>query len=129
MKDDTKMVIVMRTDLSMRKGKMMAQAGHASLAFLLNNNTSKRATTLRTELSKKEATWLFGEQTKIAVAVESLGALEALVFKAQVKGVEVNVITDAGKTEFGGVPTITCAAFGPEKVEVIDELTGHLKLL
>ena len=29
----TKQVIVMRTDLNMRKGKMAAQAGHASLMF------------------------------------------------------------------------------------------------
>lgn len=33
---DTKQVIVMRTDLNMRKGKMCAQAAHASLAAILN---------------------------------------------------------------------------------------------
>ena len=127
--EDTKMVIVMRTDLSMRKGKMMAQAAHAALAFLLNNNSSKKAAVLRTELSKKEATWLFGSQTKIVVGVDSLGALDDIVFKAQVKGIEVNVITDAGRTEFHGVPTVTCAALGPGLIDEIDELTAHLKLL
>lgn len=30
----TKQVIVMRTDLNMRKGKMIAQGSHASIAFL-----------------------------------------------------------------------------------------------
>ena len=33
----TKQVIVMRTDLNMRKGKMIAQGSHASLAFLTRN--------------------------------------------------------------------------------------------
>ena len=32
--DDVKMVIVMRTDLNMRKGKMMAQSAHAAMMFI-----------------------------------------------------------------------------------------------
>lgn len=124
-----KMVIVMRTDLNMRKGKQMAQSAHAAQAFLLQNNVSKKLNVLRCELSQKEQTWFASGHTKIVVGVDSLGALEDLVFKAKLNGIEQHVITDAGRTEFDGVPTVTCAAFGPEYEDVIDPLTKHLKLL
>jgi hypothetical protein len=34
-----------------------------------------------------------------------------------------------GRTEFGGVPTKSCLAMGPDEYERIDAITGHLKLL
>ena len=39
------------------------------------------------------------------------------------------VITDIGKTEFGGVPTVTAMAIGPADSDEINKITGHLKLL
>lgn len=39
-----------------------------------------------------------------------------------------NLITDSGLTEFGGVPTKTVCAIGPDYDEKIDKITGHLKL-
>ena len=41
----------------------------------------------------------------------------------------VKLITDAGLTEFNGVPTKTCLALGPDYPENIDPITGNLKLL
>ena len=38
------------------------------------------------------------------------------------------MIIDLGKTEFNGEPTKTCLAIGPNKTELIDSITGHLKL-
>ena len=38
------------------------------------------------------------------------------------------VITDAGMTEFHGVPTKTCLALEPLPTEIADELTGGLPL-
>jgi PTH2 family peptidyl-tRNA hydrolase len=40
-----------------------------------------------------------------------------------------DLIIDSGKTEFGGVPTKTCLAIGPDYSEKIDKVTGNLKLL
>jgi PTH2 family peptidyl-tRNA hydrolase len=39
------------------------------------------------------------------------------------------LIIDSGLTEFGGVPTKTCVAIGPDIDAKIDVLTKHLKLL
>jgi peptidyl-tRNA hydrolase len=43
--------------------------------------------------------------------------------------VQVYQIVDNGLTEFKGMKTLTCAAFGPDYAEVLDEITGHLKLI
>ena len=45
-----KQVIVVRRDLNMRKGKLAAQVAHASMKFLIDNNTSERPDTLLVEL-------------------------------------------------------------------------------
>ena len=39
------------------------------------------------------------------------------------------LITDAGLTEFHGVPTKTCLGIGPWESEEIDKITGELSLL
>jgi PTH2 family peptidyl-tRNA hydrolase len=70
-----------------------------------------------------------GSFTKIVVGVESQDALEHLMFLAQLEGIEAHSVVDLGKTEFNGIPTLTCAAFGPCEEEQLNKLTGHLKLL
>lgn len=40
---ETKQVIVMRKDLNMRKGKMIAQGSHASMAVILDELDIKQA--------------------------------------------------------------------------------------
>jgi PTH2 family peptidyl-tRNA hydrolase len=127
--NDVKMVIVMRTDLGMRKGKMCAQAAHAAMEFIFENNESDRGGEINTKLSEKEIVWLREGTTKIVVGVGSEKELNDLVFKAKLADVETHTITDAGRTEFKGVPTLTCAAFGPDEIDVIDKITGGLKLL
>lgn len=127
---EVKQVIVMRTDLNMRKGKMIAQGNHATMKFLIDNNVSENPSELRVELSPAEAQWLFnGKFTKITLKAESEEELQQLIFQAELAGIEVHPIIDSGKTEFNGVATLTCAAFGPDDVEVIDKITGHLKPL
>jgi PTH2 family peptidyl-tRNA hydrolase len=44
-------------------------------------------------------------------------------------GVNAKLIVDAGLTEFGGIPTVTCIAIGPDYPEKIDPITKNLKLL
>jgi PTH2 family peptidyl-tRNA hydrolase len=126
---DVKQVIVVRKDLSMRKGKMCAQVAHASMKFLTDNNEAERGDEVHVKLSPAEATWLTGSFTKIVVGVDSQDALEDLILNAELSGIEVHPIIDAGRTEFNGVPTLTCAAFGPCEAEFLDPITGNLKLM
>jgi len=113
-----KQVIVMRKDLGMRKGKMIAQGAHASLKAVLEN--LKHPCVLQ---------WLASKFTKIVVSVNSEEELLGLVALAEEWGIINALITDAGLTEFNGVPTNTCAAFGPALEEDLDPLTGQLPLL
>jgi PTH2 family peptidyl-tRNA hydrolase len=128
-KQNIKQVIVVRKDLNMRKGKIASQVAHAAMKFIVDNNEALRGDELRVNLKDTEAMWLTGSFTKVVVGVDSQDALEDLIFRAKLKDVEVHPIVDSGKTEFDGVPTLTCAAFGPDESFVLDEITGRLKLI
>lgn len=125
---EVKQVIVVRKDLNMRKGKIAAQAAHAAMKFLCDDLDTVGGLIVR-PLSKPEKAWLNGAFAKVVVYCESEQELLDLVAKAKVNGVTVKTIVDAGRTEFHGVPTLTCAAFGPDEVDRLDAVTGHLKLL
>jgi PTH2 family peptidyl-tRNA hydrolase len=124
-----KQVIVIRKDLGMRAGKMVAQGSHASMMFLINAHySSNRA--VYNQACMKLANWLFDSaMTKICCRVESEQELLEIADKAKDAGLEVHPIEDAGRTEFHGVPTLTCLAIGPDDSDKIDAITGHLKLL
>jgi len=65
---------------------------------------------------------------KVTVKVTSEDELMAVYAKAREAGLAVNLITDRGLTEFGGVPTRTCLAVGPDYDDLIDPVTGDLEL-
>lgn len=113
-----KQIIVMRKDLNMRKGKLVAQGAHASMKAYLENKDHPNVTE-----------WLKGLFTKIAVSVDSETELFDVAQKAKDAGLIVAVIQDSGLTEFGGVPTYTCIAVGPATHDELLPITGHLKLL
>jgi len=126
----SKQVIVIRKDLNMRKGKMCSQSAHASLATLLNNATGdKKEKTIHLEEGTAIEDWINGRFTKICVSVNSEQELDEIYQKAKDKGLICALITDAGLTEFNGVPTKTCCAIGPNWSDEIDEITGGLPLL
>lgn len=129
-----KQVIVMRKDLNMRKGKIAAQAAHASMMVLLKlmykyiwNQESRYE--IRTKIGSPLDEWLRGLFTKICVYVDSEEELKEIYMKAYHKDMLCAMVVDSGATEFKGVPTLTCCAIGPDESEKIDVITGHLKLL
>jgi PTH2 family peptidyl-tRNA hydrolase len=140
---DTKQVIVMRKDLNMRKGKMIAQASHATMAFLTSgfaasfenahkaysNNKKVAFYAPPGTFSEVELDWINNSFTKICVYVESEEDLFLYHDAAQMLGIRSHLIQDAGVTEFHGVPTYTCLALGPDLNEKIDGITGELPLL
>jgi len=121
------MIICVRKDLNMRKGKIAAQTAHASMSFLVKGNLA--GAVLHKELTEVEAAWLSGSFTKIVVYVNSEAELLARIQAGEAAGVTVHPTHDNGLTEFHGVKTLTCAAFGPDLPEVLDPLTGGLPLL
>jgi len=119
---DIKQVIVMRNDLNMRKGKMCAQAAHASIQFM------KNLVMCDVGPSRIEIDWLDYGMTKICVRVDSEAELMDIFNQAKEAKLTVHLVTDAGLTEFKE-PTITCLAIGPNRAEDINKITGKLTLL
>jgi len=142
--DYVKQIIVIRKDLKMRKGKIAAQAAHASMKVLLDNMIfederrphpflviDSKFTKLSSVMHKKGCLyrWLNGAFTKVVVSVDSEEELFEIKQKAMDAGIVNALITDAGKTEFHGVPTNTALAIGPEWASKLEPITGDLKLL
>ena len=123
-----KQVIVMRHDLKMRRGKQIAQGSHASMSFICRRLQNQGSISLD-DFPEVERTWLTGSFAKVCCRVNSEEELMNIFDEAKAAGLEVHLITDSGKTEFHGQPTRTCLAIGPDVVEKIDVLTGHLELL
>jgi PTH2 family peptidyl-tRNA hydrolase len=116
--DKLQQVIVIRKDLTMRKGKMIAQGGHAVAIILINHFNDEQV-----------KHWFSTGQTKICVYVESEEELLRVYNDAQTKNLICCLIEDSGLTEFNGVSTLTCCAIGPASKSQLQPITGHLKLL
>jgi peptidyl-tRNA hydrolase, PTH2 family len=123
-----KQVIVLRKDLNMRKGKMVAQGAHASLraVLLLGHREGERFVI---PLDARLEPWLLGRFKKICVSVNSEAELLSLHEATKAAGVITALIQDAGITEFGNVPTYTALAVGPDREDRVDAITGALPLL
>jgi len=126
-----KQVIVIRRDLKMRRGKEIAQGAHAASAWLaemvvagLDPVTGRSTVTL----DPVAALWLTTSWRKVTVQGHSEEQLRELHEQAQARGLRSHLVTDSGRTEFGGVPTITALAIGPGLVSLIDEVTGGLTI-
>ncbi|GAB6547089.1 hypothetical protein bcgnr5378_29600 [Bacillus cereus] len=120
---ETKMVIVMRKDLNMTKGKYVAQGSHASLGNVLSiqkNGTDKHKEILNI--------WLNESFVKVCVYVNSFDELHEIYRKAVANDEAVQLITDNGLTMFNGIKTDTCLSILGYRQD-IDEITGHLGLL
>ena len=134
-----KMMIVMRRDLKMRKGKIAVQAGHACVeAVLCALIREGRQEDLRLHegyaclMPRGEETpltrWMAEGMAKVCVYVDSLEELLAVEKKAREVGLHAALIQDAGRTEFHGEPTFTCLAIEPAFPEEVDPVTGELPL-
>ena len=136
---ETKQVLIWRKDLrnadgnKVRTGKIVAQLAHASMKAILDEGSfyeddvgSETLTIPMTDVTKN---WLMGIFTKICVSVDSEEELLSIYHQAVNMGLCSSLIQDVGKTEFNGVPTYTAVAVGPADVEVVNKITGHLKLL
>ena len=137
MDEAPKQVIVMRTDLKMRKGKMIAQGAHASMKVFFDRIPQREKgwpdgyarITVPMAIDRPMFDWLEGIFTKVCLRVESEAELDAIYETALMADLPCALIVDAGKTEFKGIPTKTCCAIGPAMPSEIDPITGHLKLL
>ena len=113
-----KQVIVVRTDLDMGKGKIAAQVGHACVLGAEH-------------VRKSNPDWFkewWSGQEKIVVKVTSLKELEEIKEHAFSLNVPCSEVTDAGHTQIEP-GTTTCVSLGPAPEDLVDKISGNLKLL
>ena len=130
----TKQVIVWRADVKtasghkLRSGKLMAQASHGAIGscFSLGERVGNK---IIFDLDKHPylLNWFETGETKIVLQCKDEKGLVEIFQKAKQAGLPCRLITDAGRTEFNGVPTKTCIGIGPAWVEDIDKITGELE--
>lgn len=116
-----KLVLIVRTDLSMGQGKIASQCAHAALECYLKASKG---------IFKSFATklWLMTGQPKIVLKVQSEKELMSLADSAQKAGLTTVAIRDAGRTQLKP-GTVTVLGIGPGAADRIDSVTSHLKLL
>ncbi len=122
-----KQIIILRKDLNMRKGKLVAQGAHASMGAILSL-MKQEGNTLTLEMDERTEPWLTGRFKKICVYVNTEQELLDLHKQALDAGMVCSLIQDAGLTEFGGVKTYTAVGIGPDREDKVDVLTKHLPL-
>ncbi len=117
--DEAKMVIVVRADLKMSKGKAAAQAAHAAVncAFASKKKDSKT-------FDK----WMDSGQRKVVLKVQDEKQLFEIKAMADAAGLINSIITDAGRTEIAP-GSVTCIGIGPSTDSVLDKITGGLSML
>ena len=112
----SKQVIVLRTDLEISKGKLAAQACHASVESVLRSD------------AKTVQKWRESGAKKVVLKVSSETELKSIQQKAAKAKLVSVLISDAGLTQLKP-GTKTAVGIGPDAEVKIDKITGKLKLL
>lgn len=114
-----KMVLVIRADLKLTKGKIASQTAHAAVTCFKKSLDSKP------KIAEK---WFSIGQPKIVLKVDNLSELEKLRDQAKNADLITTLILDAGRTQIDA-GTCTCLGIGPDYDENIDAIVKDLKLL
>lgn len=98
----------------MGKGKLAAQVAHAAVSAAGR--------------SPHKSAWLFQGQKKTVLKCSGLAELKTLRDEADKARLPYAFIEDAGLTQLPP-GTATCLGIGPAPEDLVDEITGRLKLL
>lgn len=116
---DHKLVVAVRSDLELSRGKLAVQVAHASVMAAFDAKARHR---------RWFADWYAEGQKKVVVKAAGLPELHALRTRARALGLPTALVEDAGLTELPP-GTVTCLAVGPGPNELVDRVTGSLRLV
>jgi PTH2 family peptidyl-tRNA hydrolase len=113
------MVLVINTSLSMGKGKIAAQCGHAAVGCY--KVAAKQA-------PRGLAAWERSGCAKIAVKCPDEAEMEEIAVRAMSLDIPMYLVEDAGRTQIAA-GSRTVLGLGPAPVYMFEGLTSHLKLM
>lgn len=113
------MILVVNTELGMKKGKIMAQCCHAAVACY------KRAAK---QCPRGLSTWERTGCAKIAVKCPTQDEMELIAVQALERDIPLYLVEDAGRTQIAA-GSRTVLGLGPAPAKVFEGLTDHLKLM
>ena len=114
---EPQMVIVVRRDLALPKGKLAVQAAHAAVSLVM-----------KTKSSPEFKEWISIGQKKVAVWADDEKHLLAIKRAAEDRDLPTVLIKDAGRTVIAA-GTTTCIGIGPADATALEPVTGELKLV
>lgn len=118
-KEEYKLVVLVRNDVKMGKGKIAAQVGHAAVECALHAEKKDK---------KAFDAWMACGQKKVVLKVDNREEMVRYMSEARSKGLFCAMITDAGRTQIEP-GTDTCVGIGPATCSELDAVTGDLKML
>jgi len=116
-KDDLRIYCVVRIDINMPLGKLIAQTGHGFMGALVGCKDEDL-----------KARYLGAAFTKIALKGKNLNALERAKRECDELGITTALITDSGRTVFNE-PTVTCLGIGPVTYDQLPKYVQKMHLL
>lgn len=114
--DDLRIYCLIRQDINMPLGKMIAQSGHAFMGAMLVADQ-----TIVDE-------YLSGPFTKISKWTKNLDSMLRAKKECDDLGLPVALITDSGRTVFNE-PTVTCLGIGPVKRSQLPKFVDKMRLV
>lgn len=116
--ENFKMVLVVRNDLKMGKGKIAAQCSHATLGLYKK---------LHNRAPKALNRWEMCGQVKVVVKIEREEDMLLLQERAKSLNIPTHITIDSGRTQIAPNSRTVMAVLGP--ADLVDDITGRLKLL
>jgi len=117
--DEVTMILIVRDDLKLSKGKLAAQCAHAAV------DCAMKARKKAPRLSER---WNNSGSRKIVVRADDETHIQELYAKAMTAGLVSHLVKDAGRTEIPA-GTVTVLGIGPATRMTVDAITSDLKLL
>lgn len=115
-----KMVMCVRMDLKMDKGKIAAQCSHSAIGLYKKLIKTKK-------YEKMLEAWEMNGQKKIVAKLKTEKDMNLLISKATDAGILFEVITDAGRTQVAAGSRTVLALIDFENK--LNTITGQLKLM
>ncbi|PWN19645.1 peptidyl-tRNA hydrolase II [Microstroma glucosiphilum] len=122
-----RIVLLVRDDLKMDRGKIAVQCSHAALLLytLPSSSTASLTSPLSRDVARWRSAWQAEGHPALPLRIPDLHSMHALALEAQQRGVPTAIVRDAGRTQVQrGSETVL--GIGPAEGRVMDEICGHL---